>query len=162
MDDWDDSVEDARRLARRHLDLWGCTDGPTRLVDIARGLDVSIIARPCWVSPDFTGVAVQIDGFRLIVVNSLLMPARRAFTIAHELGHIALDHRPPRNGNHERDANAYASELLMPTGRVLAQIQIDGPDVARLAYRCGVSYTAMARRLSELTRRGLVQVDGGW
>jgi hypothetical protein len=39
---------------------------------------------------------------------------RRSFTLAHEVGHIYLDHREDTSKN-EAEANRFASELLMPT-----------------------------------------------
>jgi hypothetical protein len=38
---------------------------------------------------------------------------RRNFTLAHEVGHIYLDHRDD-SGKNEAEANRFASELLMP------------------------------------------------
>jgi Zn-dependent peptidase ImmA (M78 family) len=40
-------------------------------------------------------------------------PRRRNFTLAHEIGHIYLDHRDDSDKN-EAEANRFASELLMP------------------------------------------------
>jgi hypothetical protein len=39
---------------------------------------------------------------------------RRNFTLAHEVGHIYLDHRDD-SGKNEAEANRFASELLMPS-----------------------------------------------
>lgn len=101
--------------------------------------------------PDYTGSAfISEDGFRLIVANSLQRPDRRAFTIAHELGHLILEHEPPRTYLHERLANVYASELLMPEIRIHRQVEEYGPDLLLLSDLAGVSLTAMRYRFGEL------------
>lgn len=64
------------------------------------------------------------DTNRIIVVNSDHASTRKRFTIAHELGHYILKNRPQKcyahrdsNENYsqeEKDANSFASALLMP------------------------------------------------
>lgn len=57
-----------------------------------------------------------------IFVNGSDAPARQRFTVAHELGHWALEHGPRLDNDdslastdpQERDANRFASEFLMP------------------------------------------------
>lgn len=61
---------------------------------------------------------------KLIIVNSNHSSTRKRFTIAHELGHYILQGRPQKCYSHressgvynpeERDANSFASALLMP------------------------------------------------
>lgn len=67
------------------------------------------------------------DSSRIIVVNSKHSVGRRRFTIAHELGHYFLDDCPTKcyahrdNGDYspkERDANSFASMLLMPEDEI--------------------------------------------
>lgn len=151
MHGWFEVEEEVRAVAIAHLGKWGdCESGPTRLDRIAAGLGIIIASRPCWVQPGFTGIAVQSDGFRLVVVNTLLPPGRKAFTVAHEIGHLALEHCQPRSKQQERLADVYATELLMPAPRVLAQLREHGASANVLARLNGVSYSAMSRRLKEL------------
>lgn len=113
-----------------------------------------------------------------ILINSDKPRVRRRFTIAHELGHLALGHlhggevvvdetvrgRSPR----EREANAFAAGLLMPAGGVVGALgrleerlgkqprPLDW--IAWLATSFGVSDQAAAYRLANLN---LIQAVGG-
>lgn len=138
-------------MALRHLREYGdIHEGPTALERIVEGLEIRLRSHPFWNDPGFTGEAFQDDGFRLIVVNSLLLPGRKRFTIAHEICHIAGEHHTPRTPTQERLADIYATELLMPLPRIMAQLRQHGPDITYLARLNAVSYSAMRRRLLEL------------
>lgn len=57
------------------------------------------------------------DAFRLndkVYYNDQAMFCRRRFSLAHELGHIVLDHQTPYTNIKEREANYFASRLLAP------------------------------------------------
>ena len=84
---------------------------------------------------------------------------RRRFTLAHELGHIVLDHpiNPIIYRNSEVDenqspteiqANIFARDLLMPAG-VLAALHVTTVD--EIIQICNVSYTSAQIRLERLT-----------
>ncbi|MCX6373029.1 MAG: ImmA/IrrE family metallo-endopeptidase [Actinobacteria bacterium] len=85
---------------------------------------------------------------------------RRRFTIAHEIGHFVLHEercRPVHYGSvaeagraEEREADAFAAELLMPEPLVREAVREHGPDVNRLADRFEVGRKAMQARLREL------------
>ncbi|MBJ9675225.1 ImmA/IrrE family metallo-endopeptidase [Burkholderia gladioli] len=93
-------------------------------------------------------------------------PVRQRFTIAHEIGHVALGHLgagrtlfrdPPEHfsaGSHnpeERAANSFAADLLMPERIVRFAIYERGvQDIARLANLFAVSQAAMRYRLINL------------
>jgi Zn-dependent peptidase ImmA (M78 family) len=91
-------------------------------------------------------------------------PARRRFTIAHEIGHWVCQVREGRGAEilcrpdpslarradpREREANVFAAELLMPAGEV-RRLAAEGFAVAELAGRFEVSGPAMAWRLFNL------------
>ncbi len=114
------------------------------------------------------------DGNRAVIgVNSRHPTVRQRFSIAHELGHLAL-HEPAfqidehafvsfRNSKsssasdpHEIEANQFAAALLMPEAllRVCLDQLGENPDVEesirRLAQRFDVSTQAMTIRLTSL------------
>lgn len=99
---------------------------------------------------------------KAIVLNPTLSKTRLRFTAAHELGHILLDHKLINachgDTREEREANAFAAELLMPT-RILQDIFERGkklslnPIPEALAPRFGVSLKAMEIRLEQSRRR---------
>lgn len=68
-----------------------------------------------------------LDTNKAIVVNSKDMNQRKRFTVAHELGHYLLEGQEKVCFGHrdigdysarERDANHFASELLMPESKI--------------------------------------------
>lgn len=106
----------------------------------------------------------QGDSYR-IAVNANHATTRQRFTAAHELGHYIYhrdllgegvgDNRAYRTDGtdrpnarirplHERQANSFAANVLMPRHRLT---DVDGESTAELATRFGVSQEAMRIRL---------------
>ena len=138
--------------------------------EIARRLGVTV-ERSAF-ERDLSGMAHVKGGTPIVGINSLHHPNRRRVTLAHELGHVCL-HRQfletvvhVDKGSLRRDAasamgteaieieaNAFASELLMPQDLLDREIggrDIDLEDdmeVERLARRFSVSIAAMRFRL---------------
>jgi len=98
---------------------------------------------------------------REIYVNAEDVPARRRFTLAHEVGHWvcqclegkgapvmcrAEDVSEGADRTLEREANVFAAELLMPEPAVRAEFALGGD----AAERFGVSSEAMGWRLFNL------------
>ena len=162
-------VTDARayRLRERYHAHFGGAELPVPVERIAEdllGLAVS----------ERDGLAVSgmlFPAEREIYVNAEDVPARRRFTLAHEVGHWvcqclegkgapvmcrAEDVSESADRTLEREANVFAAELLMPEPDVREQFS-DNPEPAA---RFGVSDEAMHWRLYNL---GLVseRPDGG-
>jgi Zn-dependent peptidase ImmA (M78 family) len=85
---------------------------------------------------------------------------RKRFTVAHELGHLVLEHGPrPRRSNNvysaffydsvERDANLFAAALLMPESAVMHFLD-KGLGFDQMARKFFVSGQAMQIRLERL------------
>ena len=75
---------------------------------------------------------------------------RRSFTLAHEIGHIYLEHQDDSPAS-ERQANAFAAELLMPRVLAFKYISTLPPKVDRpsaLAEAFGVSLSMAYTQLS--------------
>lgn len=130
-----------------------------------------------------SGVLLIRGAERHIMVNKAHHPNRQRFTIAHELGHLVLHHNSgdklfidthlrayQRRGSansgvyeqpgstttpaEEREANQFASALLMPREMLLSMTVgrefWDESDVAALAAEFGVSEQTMTIRLRQL------------
>lgn len=86
---------------------------------------------------------------------------RARFTVFHELGHLLLAHsrtfhrglaeRPEFFENSEWQADQFAAEMLMPLGVIRSK---NLSEAGELQKEFGVSYSAAAKRLKQLTRRG--------
>lgn len=98
---------------------------------------------------------------------------RRRFSAAHELGHLIMHPCPdPGNPTHEREADRFAAELLMPAADISALLprRLDLPRLVDLQQQWGVSVQALLRRCLELKtvsqstyKRGMIAItDLGW
>jgi Zn-dependent peptidase ImmA (M78 family) len=139
----------------------------------ARGLPVPVDR----IAEDLLGLAVQevealdvsgmlIPADRAILVNAgeaRRSPARRRFTIAHEIGHwvchsqgakpaerFCRDVGVAEGAGIEREANAFAAELLMPAEHVIEEADRLRMNVLALATLFEVSRPAMQFRLINL------------
>jgi hypothetical protein len=148
-----------RREADRLLEAAGITREPVSLRDVISALNLSLVEADrepfsCEAAlvPRGEGYAVRLRGGGSEV--------RRRFSIAHEIGHFMLH---PGHARHERggpvneavraqerEADAFAAELLMPEHLVRRAALEDGADVHRLADRFEVSVAAMSLRLRRL------------
>jgi Zn-dependent peptidase ImmA (M78 family) len=119
----------------------------------------------------FDGALVRVRGSALGIIairRSIREPARKRFTVAHELGHLLLpghDQSTICNGDNvenwakglaspEVEANQFASELLMPSSLALRQLGSHKPSfdvVDEIVHVFGTSLTASAYRFAELT-----------
>jgi Zn-dependent peptidase ImmA (M78 family) len=97
---------------------------------------------------------------RIILLNDSIPYGRKRFSLAHEIGHARLGHASALPGEgkrlerplwQERQADAFAAELLMPRRHVLAEPR--EVSARSLAERYRVSPTAMLIRLKELGLR---------
>lgn len=142
-------------------------------------VDVEGLAKACGVRvADFDfggevdGLVVQLNDGAAIGLDSRgrKKPKRRRFTLAHELGHHLLRHSstfnvdfaeagrtlgdsPTYNWRHEKAANEFAANLLMPATMVHAAVG-KTTRVAELASMFEVSEQAMGFRLNSLGLRG--------
>ena len=99
----------------------------------------------------------------MIVARRPLGPFRLRFTLAHELGHLVLGHQVfagPRRPE-EREANLFASALLMPREAAeedLSSVRLDFERAAELKGKWGLSMHAIAMRARALG----VMDEGGY
>ena len=165
----------AREQARALVEKLGLKAPPVPVEKLAKALGVRVEYNPF--DDELSGMAFLRDGKPVIGVNANHHPNRQRFTIAHELGHILL-HRSrleaavliDKNKNFiprdaisaegtdpvEVEANAFASELLMPVNlvrQVLSESTRDLHDdeyLIALAKRFRVSLAAFQFRLEKI------------
>lgn len=98
---------------------------------------------------------------------------RRRFSAAHELGHLIMHPQPvPGDTEHEREADRFAAELLMPDQDILHLLprRLDLARLIELQQQWGVSVQALLRRCQELAtispstyKRSMTAItDLGW
>lgn len=98
---------------------------------------------------------------------------RRRYNAAHELGHLLMHRRAaPGSALHEREADQFAAELLMPADDMAAVLphRLDLAQLVELQQQWGVSVQALLRRCHELAtinaatyQRGMAAINRlGW
>ena len=165
--------EKARHAARTILTELGVNGVPVPVERIVKARGIVLHYAP--LEDDLSGMAFIKDGVGIIGVNALHHPNRQRFTIAHELAHHELHADKIRKTVHvdkgfrvlhrdeissqgvdplEIDANAFASELLMPRAFIAGELDAGGLDmeddarIEALAKKFRVSGSAMRFRLS--------------
>lgn len=128
---------------------------------------------------EVSGMLIIKENSKHIIVNTLHSNNRKNFTIAHELGHLFLHHKEGEDKlfidkrtyhraskqiigtsyTEEREANIFASCLLMPKAQIKSYIVenfnewatgLDEYDISKLAQDFSVSEQAMMIRLKKL------------
>lgn len=101
-----------------------------------------------------SGCLLKYKGINLILYNDTIKKERLKWTLAHELGHVLLEHKKDTSVE-EIEANCFATELLMPQIVMLElNCLIDGRLDARIVCDMfGVSKTAARKRCDALANR---------
>ncbi|MBX3512016.1 MAG: ImmA/IrrE family metallo-endopeptidase [Xanthobacteraceae bacterium] len=160
----------ARDAARRLIEDHQVKSAPVPVEKIAKALGVRVQYAP--LDGDLSGMAFIKDSVPIAGINSLHNPNRQRFTLAHELAHIRLHREELEKQVHidkgslrrdsmsakgendlEIEANAFASELLMPRELLNAALKgrtVDLEDsklIESLARHFRVSEAALKFRL---------------
>ena len=161
----------ARDLARKYLRQHRITEAPVPVeyLLVAEGVSVHLVEY----EGDTSGEAWWEGEVGHVAVAKSLARPRLRFTLAHEFGHLALRHHQRRFGDLssidqvlrdpkslawegsdpvEIEANAFAAELLLPTGLFVPAWK-STPVVGRLASRFEVSREAVQWRIKALGLR---------
>lgn len=162
-------IRAARRAARAMLKRWG--------VEKAEDIHVEAMAR----AEGITIVEGPLRGARgrlaagprpvIRIAEDTILEGARRFTVAHELGHHVLKHPASSSGacgahaqsklrdtsrpDHEAEANAFATELLMPRHLVVPRISSGTPSLEiprSIAFEFSTSIPASAIRYVQLTK----------
>ncbi len=158
--DWDK----ARKVARELISKYNIKEPPVNVFDIAEDAGIKIVFfKPDKSTEDVSGL-LEKDS-KKIYLNASESAKRQAYTLAHELAHYFLEHKPNEYGVLKRDttysskpakeqeADMFAAELLMPR-KVLIDVKkkyhLTDDDVAILASLFAVSEPAMRFRLKSL------------
>nr|WP_303244107.1 ImmA/IrrE family metallo-endopeptidase [uncultured Cellulosilyticum sp.] len=122
---WRSCSSEIDNAAYALLEKYGMEDDmPIDPIKLANKMGISV-AQGLFAKSDVSGVLTKVNGSPVIVVNKLDSFRRKRFTIAHEIGHFALNHvnindskfndvfRDGTNSPEEREANRFAAALLV-------------------------------------------------
>lgn len=157
------TLREAELLAQKfRLDSGLGITEPLGVKSILRKYRILTLYRP--MSERSYGISINVGGAMFIMVNCNSTRGRQHFTIAHELYHLFYDDNPEPhvcNGaasGVEKDANMFASALLMPREGMMREISdvelrnhvLDLATIIRLEQLYGVSRMSLLLRLKDL------------
>lgn len=94
------------------------------------------------------GFTILFNGKYMIFYDDTIKLSAQRFTIAHEVGHIVLQHLLQSDATtREMEANLFASKLLMPL-EVLKACKIDSKE--EIVALCGVSFLSASYRFEKI------------
>ena len=147
---WANAFDSPVDIAGRVRAEMGLSDGPvSNLVAAIEQIGAVVEIRNLG-ADRIDAIGTWPPGHRPIFILNERAPAdRRRFTLAHELGHAVMHDQP--SDDQEREADRFASELLMPEKVIRAELTgVDIAKLARLKQRWGVSMAALLRRARDL------------
>lgn len=150
-----------RKKADALINLAKISEPPINLNKIASIFGFKIIPYPF---PEYRkGIIFMETGIKVIGVNSNHPLPIQRFTIAHELGHLTNGHEMiehdfilgeekyfSRHFQQEKEADLFASELLLPKEFLIKDLNSFGIDENKLIEKYIVSKTALWIRLNTL------------
>lgn len=167
----------ARDYAKAVLAEFGVENAPVPVERIIKRRNIKVQFSP--LDKELSGMALIKDGVAIIGVNALHHPNRQRFTMAHELGHHVMhceaitgtvhvdkgfamilmrdDLASQGTDRMEIQANAFASELLMPESILEKMLDVSSVDLddteslQAIARKFKVSLSALQYRLMAFT-----------
>ena len=158
LDEYEGDIERVAATVRAH---WLLPAGPVANLTAALEVAGCIIIHSDMKGSAISGVTVSIAGMPPIVLLNKDQPAdRMRYTLAHELGHLVL-HRFP-GPDMEREANEFASALLMPAKDIRAALsgRLDLRRLAALKPEWRVSMQGLLYRAQALEI--ISKSEAGW
>ncbi len=129
LEDYNGDIERVAALVRAH---WLLPPGPIENLTAAVERAGVIVVHSAMGGSSVSGVTIIVPGLLpVIVLNQDQTADRLRFTLAHELGHLVM-HKFP-SPTMEKEANEFASALLMPKAEIAVAFRVRRLDMARLA-----------------------------
>jgi Zn-dependent peptidase ImmA (M78 family)/transcriptional regulator with XRE-family HTH domain len=144
---WD--PESAAQLVRA---TWRTPSGPMPdLVALIEATGIPVFVTNLGHEKLFAVSMPGMAGRHVIVLNAMLPASARRFALAHELGHLVM-HNGSATDDMERDADAFASALLMPAADIRRELHgLKFRELGSLKSRWKVSLAALVRRAHDLS-----------
>ncbi len=122
---------------------------PIKVIPLCKRLGIKVIkySEAPNVPKEGDGFSAVISKRAYIFYNDGAIPQRQRFTIAHEIGHILLNHNETEVEDKEAEADVFASRLLMPAC-ILKECKVQTEEDIMLL--CDVSKAAAEIRLKRL------------
>jgi Zn-dependent peptidase ImmA (M78 family) len=125
--------------------LWGLGERPLpNLIQLAESKGIRVLSLP-YGTDLVDAFSVWSDGKPYVFLSMSKTPERSRFDLAHEIGHLVLHPGLPEGGNAiEREADRFASALLMPPSVLRSSLPREPSTAAILEYKKYFKVSAMA------------------
>jgi Zn-dependent peptidase ImmA (M78 family) len=148
-----DEYESPTMIAQLARAEWRVPSGPiANMMSLLDRLGVAVIVRPVGTAGQDAFSTWPSGGTPVVVVNTGLSVDRLRFSLAHELGHVTMHVLP--NEAQERQADEFASELLMPSDEIredlLGLSTRDFPRLVELKAKWRVSVGSLVKKAHTL------------
>lgn len=151
VSDYAEAVNSPAEAAAKVRASWQVDDGPLHaLVSYIEATGVMVVEGD-FGEADIDGVTLRPTGMRPVVLLNRNRPAdRKRFSLAHEFGHVVLHAFPIESM--EKEANEFASELLMPKTGILPDLKrgLSIPRLGQLKLKWRVAMSALIYRARTL------------
>ncbi len=151
-----ESYDEVETIADSFRKSWGLGCNPIPdLIDTIEERGVKVFQSHIPHDDKFDGLAAQVNGTPIIVVGKDWLGDRQRFTIAHELGHMALHGRLTKELNEEKAANRFAGAFLVPSKETIKELGesrnwLEPAELHVLKHSYGLSMRGWIYRASDL------------
>ena len=115
--------DEIENVAGKIRHAWDLGDNPIPdLIDTLEEKGIKVFQTHALHDEKFDGLAAQVNSTPVIVVGKDWPGDRQRFTLAHELGHLALAGRTEDHLDIELAANRFAGAFLVPAAEVLKEL----------------------------------------
>lgn len=139
-------------VARAVRAAWRMPMGPVNSMVSTLEDAGAVVVRADLLSHRISAISLSVpDTPPLFVLNHGMPADRERFTLAHELGHLVMHDLPVAPDDAEAQADAFASEFLMPAAEIRTHLtHIDMAKAAQLKRHWKVAMSALIRRARDL------------
>jgi len=118
-----DTYDDIEAIANSFRKAWGLGCNPIPdLIDTLEERGIKVFQSSIPHNAKFDGLAAQVNGTPVIVVGKDWPGDRQRFTMAHELGHLALHGRLSDKLDEEKAAHRFAGAFLVPAKEAIKEL----------------------------------------
>lgn len=148
-----DDIEEIANKVRKAWDL-GLNPIP-ELVDVLESKGIRVFEIDENGDSKFDGLAASVNGYRIIVISKAWSGDRQRFTMAHELGHLILEGRLPKDMDEERASDRFAGAFLLPNSALLSELgehrtRLELRELLLLKQEFGISMSGILYRAKDL------------
>jgi len=151
-----DSYDDVEEIANAFRKEWslGCNPIPD-LIDTLEERGIKVFQSSIPHDAKFDGLAAHVNGTPIVVVGKDWPGDRQRFTLAHELGHMALHGKLSDELDEEKAAHRFAGAFLVPAKEAIKELGqsrswLEPAELHALKHTYGLSMRGWIYRASDL------------